>query len=119
MKTIYDILLDEYIAHNGRHFNETLAGRIVSGMWHEDRDKKIVEGEVVTPIEAQQLLVGMTDEKAKKYYWDAYVAANAFVHDTAKADIPKAEVMKMAKVWWFHDDDKEDGCHKVFWYFFK
>ena len=23
------------------------------------------------------------------------------------------------KVWWFHDDDMEDGCHKVFWYFFK
>ena len=119
MNKNYDILLEEYVAHNGRHFNETLAKRIVSQMWHDDASGKKVEGEVVTPSEAQVLLSDMTEEKSKKLYWDAYVAANAMVHDTVTSGVQKPEIMKIAKHFWFHDDDMGDGCHKVFWYFFK
>lgn len=119
MNKNYSILLEEYIHHNGRHFNESLAKRIVSEMWHEDKNKKIVEGEAVTVSEAMSLLEGMTQEKQVKMQWDAYVAANAFVHDTANAEVPKAEIMRIARYWWFHDDDFDDECHKVFWYFFK
>lgn len=112
-------LRDEYVALNGKHFNEAMAKKTVSEMWHEDLAKKKIMGEAVTPQEAQSLLSGMNDEKAKKCHWDAYVAANAFVHDTASSELPKSELLKVAKAWWFHDDDMEDGCHKVFWYFFK
>lgn len=115
----YEILLEEYIEQNGKHFNESLAKKIVSTMWHEDLNKNRIEGEAVTPQEAQTLLGDMNDEKAKKCYWDAYVAANAFMHDVGKSGIPKNDVLKAAKFFWFSDDDMEDGCHKVFWYFFK
>jgi len=111
-------LRDEYVALNGRHFNEALARKTVSEMWHKDASKRVVTGEAVTPEEAQVLLNGMDNEKAEKCYWDAYVAANAFIHDTAKSEVPRPELLKVARAWWFHDDDMEDGHHKVFWYFF-
>lgn len=115
----YDILLDEYVEKNGHHFNESLAKRVVSGMWHEDANKKRIEGEAVSPSDAMRLLDGMDADKREKMKWDAYVAANAFKHDLAGAMLNDEAVMKAAKLFWFHDDDMDDGCHKVFWYFFK
>ena len=112
-------LLDEYVAVNGKHFNEAMAKKVVSEMWHEDSSKKMVEGEAVTPSEAMRLLEGMDAEKQEKMRWDAYVAANAFMHDLGNTGMSRDNIMTAAKHFWFHDDDIGNGCHKVFWYFFK
>ena len=109
---------DEYINHNGPHFNENLARLIVTDMWHEDAKGFHVEGEVVTPMDSRSLLDGFEPNKIEKMQWDAYVAANAFMHDLSSTGLPKDAVMKAAKAFWFHDEDSEDGCHKVFRYFF-
>lgn len=110
---------DEYIAANGPHFNENLARLIVKDMWHEDKMGNRIEGEAVTPQEAQMLLQGMASEKMEKCRWDAYVAANATMHDIANTGLSKNDILNVAKYMWFHDDDSADGCHKIFWYFFK
>ena len=112
-----EFLEQEYLAMNGKHFNETLAKVTVADMWHKDPNGNTVKGEAVTPQDAQTLLTGKTDEYAKKHYWDAYVAANGFMHDLGKAGLPKSEIMSAAKAFWFNDDDREDPSHKVAWYY--
>ena len=114
-----DLLLDEYISANGKHFNESLAKRVVEAMWHEDASKKKVEGEAINATDAVRLLEGLDAEKQRKMQWDAYVAANATMHDIANTGLSKSDILNVAKHMWFHDDDSEEGCHKIFWYFFK
>ena len=110
---------EQYELMNGRHINEWLAKELVSKMWHEDINGKEVMGEVVTPEEAMMLIADMTSEKQAKCKWDAYVAANAFAHDIGGSGVSlsKADMLKLAKSFWFHDDDMGDKCHKVYWYF--
>ena len=115
----HDYFKEEYIAANGRHFNESLARKVVNSMWHEGKNGDRVEGEAVTPSESMRLLEGMDSKKAEKMQWDAYVAANATTHDIAMTGLSKNDIMNVAKWFWFHDDDMEEGCHKVFWYFFR
>ena len=111
-------LESEYIRINGKHFNEPLARKVVSEMFHIDKNGQRVEGEAITPSEAQELLQGKSAEKSEKLYWDAYVAANGFMHDvSAKAGISKSDNARLAREFWFNDDDKEDKCHKVYWYY--
>lgn len=113
----HKFLIDEYVAMNGHHFNETLARQTVASMWHTDQNGERFDGEAVTPDEAQRLTEGMAEDKREKLRWDAYVGANAFVHDLASAGMGLEEIMKAAKAFWFHDEDMADGKHKVFWYF--
>lgn len=119
MKKNYEILLEEYIKQNGKNFNESLARAVVDGMWHTNAKGEVVKGEAVTPSEAMMLLDGMDTEKKAKLQWDAYVAANASIHDGIESGVLKSDILKLAKHFWFHDEDMEEGCHKVFWYFFK
>ena len=113
-----DFLRDSYEAMNGRHINQLLADKMVNAMWHKDERGNVVKGEVVAPNEAERLLLdGMDAEKKEECKWDAYVAANAFAHDLANTGHSTADIMVLAKHFWFHDDDMDDGCHKVYWYF--
>lgn len=110
---------EQYELMNGKHINEWLAKELVSKMWHKDSNGNDVMGEAVTPEEAMTLISDMTAEKQAKCKWDAYVAANAFIHDTSRSGvaISKSDMLKLAKMFWYHDDDMGDNCHKVYWYF--
>ena len=106
-------LKDEYIAMNGKHFNEHVAMRLVSDMYHSV-GQKIIRGELIRPEAAQELLKGL--DKGTEWYWDAYVAANAMMHDLANTGLSDAQIMNVAKHFFFHDEDFSDE-NKVFWYF--
>lgn len=113
-----DFLKGNYEAMNGKHINEWLAGEMVDKMWHKDARGNMVKGAVVQPAEAERMLLdGMDAEKKEVCKWDAYVAANAFAHDLANTGHSTADIMVMAKHFWFHDDDMGDPCGKVYWYF--
>lgn len=108
---------EQYELMNGKHINEWLAKELVSKMWHKDSNSNDVMGEAVTPEEAMTLISDMTAEKQAKCKWDAYVGANAFMHDLSKTGFPKGEILKAAKMFWFHDEDMGEKCDKVYWYF--
>lgn len=110
-------LKEVYVAMNGESFCEKLARNVVSEMWHKDKGN-IIKGELVSPSDSQAVLDGMSDEQKKTLYWDAYVAANATMHDLAGTTLDAEMKMDVSKAFWFHDDDM-DGMNKVFWYFFK
>lgn len=113
-----DFMRDSYEAMNGKHINEWLAGEMVDKMWHKDARGNVLRGEMVPSNEAERLLLeGMDAEKREECKWDAYVAANAFAHDLANTGRTTADIMVMAKHFWFHDDDMGDPCGKVYWYF--
>jgi hypothetical protein len=107
---------EQYEAMNGKHINEWLAKKLVADMWHTAQDGKKVMGEAITPNEALNLLGDINQDKIEECRWDAYVAANAFAHDLGSTGMPKSEIIKAAKVFWFHDEDMPDG-NKVYWYF--
>lgn len=110
---------EQYELMNGKHINEWLAKELVSKMWHKDANGNEIMGEAITPEEAMVLIADKTADKQAKCKWDAYVAANAFIHDLGKSGVPlsKADMLKLAKSFWYHDDDMGDSCHKVYWYF--
>ena len=106
---------EEYIAEHGKHLTESVARHLVTGMWHEDGKGGYVKGEMVTPQEAMRLLDGMPIDKQNEMSWDAYTAANTFVHDLAGTNMAKNDILTAARWFWFHDADSD--CHKVFRYF--
>ena len=106
----------QYEAMNGKHINEWLAKKLVSMMFHTDANGNTVSGEVVTPEEAMTLIADKPAEKQAKCKWDAYVAANTSVHDGIGSGVSKADILKLAKHTWFHDEDMKEP-HKVYWYF--
>lgn len=107
---------EEYENMNGQHINETLAKKMVSEMFHTDANGNTVSGELVTPEEAMTLIADKPAGKQALCKWDAYVGANAFMHDLGASGMPKSEIMKAAKHFWFHDEDMKEP-HKVYWYF--
>ena len=111
-------LKKEYIAMNGKHINKDVALSLVSGMYHTDGDvplkSKTITGELVRPEVAQELIKG--EDNGDEWYWDAYVAANAMMHDLANTGLSDAQIMNVAKHFYFHDEDYSDE-NKVFWYF--
>lgn len=111
-----EFLRGEYEAMNGKHINEWLAKEMVEKMWHEEGKGKVM-GEMVTASESMMLLDGMEADKKEKLKWDAYVAANAMMHDSVMSGVSKSNIMAIARQWWFHDDDMEEGKCKVYWYF--
>lgn len=107
-------LKDEYFATNGKHLNETVAMQLVSKMYHTENGKK-VKGELIRPETAEkELLKG--ENKGDEWYWDAYVAANAMMHDLANTGLNESEIMNVARHFFFHDDDYSEE-NKVFSYF--
>ena len=104
----------EYIALNGRHINEAMAHKLVDAMYHTNEDEVVIRGEAVTYDEAQILLDGKDD--AEQYRYDAYVAANGFMHDLANTGHSKEDILSSARCFWFHDEDFSD-TNKVFWYY--
>lgn len=107
---------EEYEDMNGQHINEWLAKKMVSMMFHTDANGNTVSGEAVTPEEAMALISDKPADKQAICKWDAYVAANAFMHDLGASGMPKSEIMKAAKHFWFHDEDMKEP-NKVYWYF--
>lgn len=108
-------LKEEYEALNGKHLNEAAAKSLVSEMYHRTDNGEVIKGEMVYLDEAVQLLAGMEGEDAKKCQWDAYVGANGFAHDLANSGLSKSDILKAAKLFWFHDDDFAGD--KVYWYY--
>lgn len=106
-------LKEEYIAMNGKHLNKHVAMQLVSDMHHAEGENTI-NGEIVRPETAQEVLKGM--DKGKEWYWDAYVAANAMMHDLSNTGLSDAQIMNTTKHFFFHDEDFSDE-NKVFWYF--
>ena len=103
-------LKEEYIAMNGKHFNEATAHRVVSEMHHTANGKCVV-GEAVSVDDAQRLVEGMGEE----WKWDAYVAANTMAHDLANTGMSMSQMMEAARHFFFHDEDFSDD--KIFWYY--
>lgn len=112
----FDFMKESYEDMNGKHINEWLAKEMVSHMYHGEGNDKVM-GEIVTPSESMALLEGFDADKREKMKWDAYVAANATMHDSVASGVSKSNIMAIAKHFWFHDDDMGDECHKVYWYF--
>ena len=103
----------EYIAMNGKYLNQHVAMQLVADM-HHTVELDIVKGELVRPEAAQELIKG--EGKGEEWYWDAYVAANAMMHDLANTGLSETQIMNTAKHFFFHDEDFSDE-NKVFWYF--
>lgn len=107
-------LKSEYIAMNGKHLNQHVAMQLVADMHHSE-GVNTIKGELVRPETAEtELLKG--ENKGDEWYWDAYVAANAMMHDLANTGLSEAQIMHVAKHFFFHDEDFSDE-NKVFWYF--
>ena len=107
-------LKEEYIAMNGKHLNQHVAMQLVSGMYHSE-GVNTVKGELVRPEAAEtELLKG--ENKGDEWYWDAYVAANAMMHDLSNTGLSDAQIMNTTKHFFFNDEDFSDE-NKVFWYF--
>lgn len=107
-------LKSEYIALNGKHINQHVAMQLVADMHHSDGVNS-VKGELVYPETAEkELLKG--ENKGDEWYWDAYVAANAMMHDLANTGLNESEIMNVARHFFFHDDDYSEE-NKVFSYF--
>jgi len=118
-KLVREFMEKQYELMNGKHIPQALAKQMVSKMWHKDLNGNMVEGETITPEEAMMLISDKSEEKKVECRWDAYVAANAFAHDIAKSGVSmsKNDMLRLAKSFWYHDDDMGDNCHKVYWYF--
>lgn len=106
-------LKKQYELLNGPHFNEWLAKKVVSEMWHEAADgKSEVVGELVS-VETAHSSIPNVD------MWDAYVAANTYAHDLAhtiaRANLAMPVLMALTREFWFEDDDFTDG-NKIYWY---
>lgn len=106
-------LKNEYIAMNGKHLNHHVAMQLVENMYHAEGEKT-VKGELVRPEAAQELIKG--EDKGEEWYWDAYVAANAMMHDLANTGLNDAQIKTVASNFFFNDEDFSDE-NKVFWYF--
>lgn len=106
-------LKSEYISMNGKHLNQHVAMQLVSGMYHTE-GLDTIKGELVRPEAAQEVLKGTG--KGEEWYWDAYVAANAKMHDLANAGLNDGQIMNVTKYDFFMDEDFSDE-NKVFWYF--
>lgn len=107
-------LMKEHERMYGPYFDEEMAREVVSCMFHYNAKEEKIQGEAVTPEEAFEMLDGI--EHADEKRWDAYVGANGFMHDMARSNLSSRQIMEMAKVFWFEDDDF-DGESKVFWYY--
>lgn len=102
-------LKEQYELLNGHHFNEWLAKKVVSEMWHEAADgKSEVVGELVS-VETAHSSMPNVDQ------WDAYVAANTYAHDLAHANLAMPMLITLTREFWFEDDDFTDG-NKIYWY---
>lgn len=111
-------LQEQYELLNGQHFNEWLAKKVVSEMWHTSADgKSKVYGELINPSEAAKMLHELTSEDQLGFRWDAYVAANTFAHDLngTNAYTNVDLLLKLSEKFWFEDEDFEDG-NKIYWY---
>lgn len=106
---------EEYELMYGKHICERIAREMVSEMYHTEGADKRISGEAVTPEEAIYLLSDKNADIQQKCKWDAYVAANTFAHDLK--GLSKNEVLRLAKMFWFHDEDMGERCDKVYWYF--
>lgn len=89
---------------------------LVSEMHHTDLRSEVVQGAIVGPEEAMMLLDGMDEESKKQLRWDAYAAANAFMHDLGNTGMDKKMILEAARLFWFHDEDFPEK-NKVYWYF--
>jgi hypothetical protein len=103
-------LKEEYIAMNGKHLNESVARKLVSDMHHSNGEKAI-RGEMISPEDAASKF-----GKKEEWYWDAYAAANAMMHDLANTDLSNSQILDVANKFFFEDEDFSDE-NKVFWYF--
>ena len=114
---VYQFKEEQYEAMNGKHINESVAHQLVADMWHTAPDGKTeVRGELVSQLDSAQMISDWTSKDQAKWKWDAYVAANAFAHDLATVQLSKSDLLKAAKAFWLHDEDRS-GSNKVYWYF--
>jgi len=105
--------MKQYAMMYGEHFNEELAKDIVSHMYHYNQNDDKIEGEMVCVKEAERIIEPMDNEQLR---WDAYVGANAMMHDMARTGMSNEAIMDATRVFWF-EDDYFDGESKVWWYF--
>lgn len=106
-------LMKQYKMMYNNHFCEALARDVVGEMHHHDGDNKVF-GEMIS-VEDAMILVADKDTP-EEWRWDAYVAANSFVHDLAGEGLSKDGLLKLAKRYWFGDVDFA-GDNKIFWYY--
>lgn len=104
------VLRPAYEAVYGQHLSEEVAKDLVNQMWHKDRDGNSVVGELVNLQTAMSSL-----QSSEEMAWDAYAAANAFMHDLLNTGLTQQQILKAAKAFWFDDSDY-DGS-KVYDYF--
>lgn len=107
-------LMKEHERMYGPHFDEAMARETVDGMYHKNSKGEVVKGEAVSPEDAMVLIDGI--DGAEDMAWDAYVGANGMMHDLARSSMSSRQIMDLARVFWFEDDDFP-GESKVFWYY--
>ena len=116
---------DQHEAMAGHHFNEPYAKWQVEHMHHKGDDGMEYKGEH-WPIEATNSVLAKYRPKIPAEYneWDFYVALNASYHDFCSwakrrfAERAEEEIIEMAILFWFADEDW-DGNTKVWDYFRK
>ena len=114
---------EQHEAMAGHHFNEPYAKWQVSQMHHKGDDGMEYRGEH-WPVEATNSVLSKYRSKVPNEYneWDCYVALNATYHDYCAwakrkfAERAEEEIIEMAVVFWFLDEDWHDKA-KVWDYF--
>ena len=104
------VLLPAYEAVYGQHLSEEVAKDLVTRMWHEDQNGNSITGELVNIQTALSSL-----QPGEEDTWDAYAAANAFMHDLSNIGLTQQQILKAAKAFWFDDSDYLGS--KVYEYF--
>lgn len=104
------VLLPAYEAAYGQHLSEEVAKDLVAQMWHKDTNGNSITGELVN-LQTVTSSLQPSEEDA----WDAYAAANAFMHDLSNIGLTQQQILKAAKAFWFDDSDYSGS--KVYEYF--
>lgn len=104
------VLLPAYETVYGQHLSEEVAKDLVTRMWHEDQNGNSITGELVNLQTVTSSLQPNEDD-----VWDAYAAANAFMHDLPNIGLTQQQILKAAKAFWFDDSDYSGS--KVYEYF--
>ena len=108
----WDFLREQHEAMAGHHFNELYAEWEVEQMHHKGDDSTEYKGEHWSIEETNSVLAKYRSKIPSAYNeWDFYVALNASYHDYCAwakrtfAERAEEEIIEMAVVFWFLDDD--------------
>lgn len=115
----WKIMRDIHVEMKGKHFDECFAMYQVSAMHHTKLDGKVCYSEMFSLKESEEVYERYRRSiNANVTKWDIYVALNAQYHDydnlysqwfNNDKEKVKDKIIESTIVFWFKDDDAEDG----------